>query len=278
MQSNLKASLKFALLVLWIGLFFPPVWLARALGNLPLRDRLVRRCNEGILAIAGIRLKVVGQMADVRPLLLVANHISYLDVPILSSLGHIRHTPKSDMRGWPVLSTICHLCDCVFIDRSPDKVAEVKQELREALEKGERLCLFAEGTTGNGLRLEPFKSSFLSLAEEKVAQQEVAVQPVAVTYTRIRSLPIDTTQWPLIAWTGDMELWPHLWEFLKLGPIDAEVTFLPVATLQEKGDRKRLARYCQDRIAQAIEEIRARRREEPRKQINFQPKFMRIKQ
>jgi 1-acyl-sn-glycerol-3-phosphate acyltransferase len=251
MMSTLKAALKLVLLLLWIALWYLPVWLAKKWGKITSRDAMVRWCYCGILLIVGIRLKVTGSAEKIRPLLLVTNHLSYLDIFVLGSAAPVRFAPKSEIAAWPVIGGICRMCDAVFVDRRPEKIKETAANMQAALGRDELVCLFPEGTTGNGLHMLPFKSGFFSLAEEKITGRELTIQPAAISYTRIRRLPIDTTQWPLIAWYGDMELLPHLWRLLKIGSIDAELVFLPPVTKQHYGDRKQIAAHCHHAIAEA---------------------------
>jgi len=252
MTGKFTAGLKAALLVLWIGACCVPAAAAQKLRKLPQRDRIVRLCYRGLLRITGVRLIVKGQPSNLRPLLLVSNHVSYLDIMILGASAPVRFTPKEEIDNWFAIGRICRICDAVFIDRQPDKIGDMKQRLQASLAENNMVSLFPESTTGDGLHLQPFKSGFFSLAEDKIDGREVYVQPAAITYTRIRRLPIDTTQWPYVAWYGDMELVPHLWRLLRLGHIDAEITFLPPVTLSEHGDRKKLAAHCHQAIKEAI--------------------------
>jgi len=247
----LKAALKLTLLLLWIGFWYLPVWVAKKWGKIRWRDAMVRLCYIGILRIIGVRLKVTGQIGKMRPLLLVTNHLSYLDICLLGAAAPVKFAPKSEIAKWPVIGSICRMCNAIFIDRRPEKIKEMTALVRSALGRGELICLFPEGTTGDGLHMLPFKSGFFSLAEEKIDGHDLTVQPAAIIYTRIRRLPIDTTQWPLIAWYGDMHLFPHLWQLLKIGSIDAELAFLAPVTSAEYGDRKQMANYCQQAIGES---------------------------
>ncbi|MDE3038839.1 MAG: 1-acyl-sn-glycerol-3-phosphate acyltransferase, partial [Pseudomonadota bacterium] len=239
-MEQLKSFLKLLLLFLWIVLCCLPAWVAKMLGKMAWRDGTVRLCYLGVLRIIGVRLKINGQLAEARPLLLVTNHVSYLDVALLGSVAAVRFAPKREVAGWPLIGAVCRLCDAVFIDRRPEKISEMKQVMKAALEKSV-VCLFPESTTGNGLHLLPFKSGFFSLGEDRIGGHELLVQPAAITYTRIRRLPIGSTEWPRIAWYGDMALLPHLLGMLRLGGIEVELAFLPPLRLSECGDRKQLA-------------------------------------
>lgn len=244
--------LKLLTLILWIKLCFIAAWLAVRFKKPEWRDRISCVCNTLLLRIVGVRLAVKGELSLTRPLLLVSNHVSYLDVPILGSVFPFRFTPKKEIASWFGIAAICRVLGAVFVDRSPNKLQVSASSVGQALAAGEVVSLFPEATTGNGVHLLPFRSGFFSLAEQPIAGHELTVQPAAIIYKHIRKLPIDTGQWPAIAWYGDMVLVPHLWQLLKLGRIDVTLHFLAPATLKEHGNRKQLAAYCHDAIRDVL--------------------------
>ena len=237
----------------------------------------MRISSAGILRIIGIRVTVTGTASTIRPLLLVSNHVSYLDVLVLNACAPVCFTPKSEIAGWPVIKHIARMSGGIFVDRRAEKISEGKEKIVSALARGDVVCLFPEATTGTGLHMVPFKSGFFSLAEETIGGEELTIQPAAVTYSHIRRLPIDTTQWPNVAWYGDMNLLPHLWNLLKIAPISAEMVFLEPITLEQYGDRKKLAAHCQKVIEDTIQTIRGRHRHVHIKPAKFQPQFLRLK-
>ena len=109
------------------------------------------------------------------------------------------------------------------------------------LAAGRSLVLFAEGTSHDGSRIKPFKSSLLSAAEFAPDGRPLAVQPVTIAYTRLDATPIGRHLRPFFAWYGDMELVPHLWEAFETGPIDVVVELHKPLTIDEAGGRKELA-------------------------------------
>ena len=252
----LKATIKIALLLIWIALCLPPLWLAYKLRKTYLRERIFSIGSAGILCIIGVRVKTVGEFSEARPLLLVSNHVSYLDVWALASKTPARFTPKDDMAGWPVIALLCRLNGCVFVNRKQNAVKDARENIKEALREDAVVSLFPEATTGNGLHMLPFKSSFFSIAEEKPAGKELVIQPAAISYTHIGQLPLDSTQWPDIAWYGDMTLVPHFLKLLTLRKIDVTITFLPPVTLREFADRKKLAAYCHSEIEETLQRTR----------------------
>jgi 1-acyl-sn-glycerol-3-phosphate acyltransferase len=239
------------LLVMWLVVWLPPVALAYAFKKKKLRGRMVKFVCKGLLRILGVQLKIIGEPSNERPLLMVSNHISYLDIWILASAVDCRFVPKSEIAQWPVIGLICRILDVVFIDRSTGKIMQGNQAIASALAQGEIVALFPEATTGDGKHMLPFKPAFFESA------QGAAIQPAAIAYRKIRGLPIDYGQWPLIAWYGDMSLLPHLWKLLSLGKIEAELHFLPLMEHSGEG-RKQLALQAQSAIEAALLEAGGR--------------------
>lgn len=251
-------AVKFFLLVICIGLCLAAAWICKRAGKLAWRDKIAGAGYAMMLRIIDIRLAVRGNVSEARPLLVVTNHLSYLDIMLLGSVFPFRFVAKQEIASWPGIAACCRVTDTIFVDRRPEKLPQAALAIQRALAKGEAVCLFPEATTGTGIRVLPFKSSFFAMAETPIDGRELTVQPVAIAYTHIRGLPIDSGQWPDIAWYGDMELLPHLWTLLNLGRINAELVFLPTVTLKEHGDRKLLAQYCEQTIADAIRSSRGK--------------------
>ena len=236
-----KAIIKTILILLWIAISCLILWLVKKTGS---KKWFWRVCNfgfAGLCFIVGLRIKMVGEVSLNRPLMLISNHISYLDMLILGAKTPVRFTSKSEVAGWIGIGGICRLLGAVFIERKSQKIGDASDKIQDALAAGEVVSLFAEGTTGDGVHLLPFKSSLFSIVENG----KIFVQPAIVKYTKIGQLPIDSTQFPKIAWYGDMTLLPHLWQLLQLGKIDATLTLLPAFTSAEIGNRKQLAAHCQ---------------------------------
>ncbi len=249
--------IKLLFIVLLALVFFVPVWGAYLLNKKTQRDRMIQVFCRLLLMIVGIHLRVHGKLSEKRPLLVVSNHLSYIDIPILASQFAMRFTPKSEIAKWPVIGLLCKITDSIFVDRRPGKVKDTADTLHQVLARGEVLSFFPESTTGNGVHVLPFKSSFFSLAESDFSGEKLTVQPIAMTYTRVRNLPVDSRLWHQIAWYGDAELVPHLMEFLKLGAMQVELHFLPPVTMNMYSDRKALAQHCQQVITEVIDEVRA---------------------
>ncbi len=191
----------------------------------------------------GIRLKQQGAFASDRPLLVVSNHCSYTDIPVLGSLAPVHFTPKADIASWPVIGYLCRLSESVFINRNPRKTAENMAELTKAMEKGWMISLFPEGTTNDGTSIQSFRSSYFSLAE-----QGLPVQPVTVIYTQPNGEPLSPQAMRKVAWIGEDEFGPHLMDFLAQPAILATVICHAPTGIEQFEDRKALAAHCQQRV------------------------------
>jgi 1-acyl-sn-glycerol-3-phosphate acyltransferase len=142
----------------------------------------------------------------------------------------------------------------VFIDRQRRKAtAEVNDALAHRLSKGEVMVLFAEGTTGDGNRLLPFRSSLVGAAQAVLVNDgasQVLLQPLAIAYTRRSGMPVTRRDRPFLAWYGDMELAPHLGQFVLGGAVDVEVTWgQPILF---NGNRKEATALAEAAIREAV--------------------------
>lgn len=248
--SMLRASVRVLLFLALVLLMFLPVLGAWALTCDGARSRLVRLFYDLSRRICGVRLKIVGTASDIRPLMLVANHTSYLDIFVLGSILPISFTPKLEIRSWPVIGFFCVLADCVFIERKPTDIQRAQSEMAEKLKAGKALVLFPEGTTGDGFTVKPFKSGFLSLAEA----QDLPLQSVSLAYTHIGTTPLSPATRELVAWIGEASLITHLVRLLSFRYIQVTATFYGVEHIANHADRKALAKTCETVITQGLHE------------------------
>ncbi|MFO1170517.1 MAG: lysophospholipid acyltransferase family protein [Hyphomicrobiaceae bacterium] len=212
--------------------------------------------HKQVCRLLGIRIKLSGSLAPGQPVLLIANHVSWLDIPVLSAVAPLSFIAKQEVAGWPFVGWLAKLQRSVFVNRnSRATVADQAIEIAERLEKGETIVLFAEGTTGDGLRVLPFKSSLLGAALPSRLRQhrtDIAVQSLAICYPRLCGLPIGRDTMPLIAWYGDMDVPGHAWGVLKAGPVDVTVAIGPPLPHDEIGNRKAVARHAEAEVKAAV--------------------------
>lgn len=237
--------------------FIPMQWAALRF-NWAMRDTLPIKYARGLCAVLGIRVETFGRPCREPGVLLAANHTSYLDMPVLAAVIPVAFIAKSEVANWPLFGTLSHLARTVFVERERRSKAGLQRDrIRERLELGGTIVLFAEGTSSDGNRVLPFKSALLASADASVMdengqQRRVLVQPVSVAYTRLHGVPMGRELRPFFAWYGDMDLVPHLWEAFCLGPIDVMVHYHPPLTVDQFPSRKELTAECERLVAEGV--------------------------
>lgn len=192
--------------------------------------------------LLGLRVEVRGAPARERPLLLVSNHVSWLDIVVLGSLMPLSFVAKAEVAAWPVFGFLARMQRTVFVDRTRRTATRgAAGDIAARLRRGDPMVLFAEGTSSNGGEVLPFRSALVGAAQQALADGLPAmVQPVSIVYVRRNGLPLGRRGRTAIAWYGDMEIAGHLWGVLADGAIDAVVSFgEPIATGVDS-DRKRV--------------------------------------
>jgi lyso-ornithine lipid O-acyltransferase len=235
-----------------LTLILLPVQMVAVALRLRLAERLPRFYHRLCLRLLGFDLVVNGRRLRDRPVLFVCNHVSYLDIMVLGSVITGSFIAKAEVAGWPGFGLLAKLQRTVFVERRRSAVARHGDAIAERLKVRDNLILFAEGTSTDGTRVLPFKSGLLAAAEREVDGRPLKVQPVSIAYTRLNGMPLGRGLRPFLAWYGDMELAPHLWDVVALGRITVVVEFHDPTSLEEAGSRKALAIVCRDRVAGGV--------------------------
>lgn len=170
------------------------------------------------LGHAGVRLEIRGQPPITGPVLLVANHLSWLDIPVMHAARHCRFVSKSDVQDWPLVGTMATAAGTLYIERSSRRDAlRIVRLMEEALKAGEVLAVFPEGTTGDGRSLLPFHANLLQAA----VSGDAPVQPVGLRFTDQASG--QTSHAP--SYVGDETLLGSIWRTLCAPAIVAVVYY-----------------------------------------------------
>jgi 1-acyl-sn-glycerol-3-phosphate acyltransferase len=220
-------------------------------------------------AALGLEVRVVGQLASQvtgRPVIFVSNHSSWVDVPVVGGVLPAAFVAKGDIEGWPVVRTIARLGRTVFVSRQRGSTARERDAMLEVLARGDNLILFPEGTSSDGSRVLPFRSSFFAVAEGRgIADpsRRPLIQPVSVVYDRLNGLPAGRSSRPVFAWYGDMDLASHFWRMTQ--HLDMRVTVLLHAPLEPTAfpDRKSLAQAVWQTVADGASMLRQNRPARP---------------
>ena len=199
--------------------------------------------------IIGLKIHREGQPVSGQPVLFTSNHISYFDIIVLGAILPASFIAKSDVAAWPVFGLLARVCRTVFVERRAAAARGHIAFIRDRLTQGDSLIVFPEGTSSDGSRVLPFKSTLFAAVE----REAIAVQPISISYTRLNGMPIGRALRPLYAWYGDMDLVPHLWAALSYGSAEVVIRFHPPVIASEFVNRKLLSRYCYDQIANGID-------------------------
>lgn len=223
--------------------------------------------HRQLCRLLGVTIHLSGQLAEDRPVLLIANHISWVDIPVLSAVVPASFVAKSEVGAWPFISWLAKLQATVFVDRNqPREVGSSTYEIMSRLRDGDHIVIFAEGTSSDGNQVLPFKTSLFAVAKPKGAEaravsDDIYVQTLAIAYTRQQGLPLCRRGRPIVAWYGDMDIASHAWQLLKRGPLDVHVHIGAPVKLDDFKDRKHLAAFTHGEVRAAVANILAQRKE-----------------
>ena len=210
------------------------------------------------LRLFRIQVSVQGHPPAGDPTLVLSNHVSWLDIPVLGSLAPLSFIAKAEVGEWPVIGFYARLQRCIFIDRArKSHTASVNTAVAHRLKEGDTIVLFPEGTTGDGNRLLPFRSALVGAARAALAEpslDRIWLQPLAIVYARRNGLPVTRRERPAIAWYGDMNLGPHLAALLREGSIDVVVRWCTPIPFDAGQDRKRATLEAEAAVRRAVQE------------------------
>ena len=171
-----------------------------------------------MLAVLGVRLELYGQPPVSGPVLLVANHISWLDILVMHAARHCRFVAKAEVRHWPLIGRLATGGGTLFIERESRRDAmRVVHHMAESLKRGEIVAVFPEGTTSNGQDLLPFHANLIQAA----ISADAPAQPVALSF--LDTATRNTSLAP--CYIGDDSLVESLWRTLGSPPITAVVRY-----------------------------------------------------
>lgn len=182
--------------------------------------------------IFGVRVTVAGR-APRPPFILVANHLSYLDIIVLGTAVPCVFVAKSEIDAWPIFGALCRSVGTIFIERrAKRRLPEILGRVESSLAAGQGVVIFPEGTSSAGDRVLPFRSPLLDLPAR-------LAYPVHWATLGYRSPDPASPTHLSVTWWGDMPLGPHLRALLDLPWVEARLAFGAEAI--RDGDRKRLA-------------------------------------
>lgn len=192
------------------------------------------------LRILNIHVRVHGQ-AVTGPHVTVANHVSWLDIPLLAIGGNARFVAKSEIRDWPIAGWLANAAGTFYIRRGKGGARPLLERLQPHLRAGGSVTLFPEGTTSDGHTLLPFHARLLGSAIDA----SVPVQPVALRYGQ------DAQGRDIAPFIGDDDLFHHILRLLGTPSLRADVIYCP-PVMPSGMDRDALADAARAHVATAL--------------------------
>jgi 1-acyl-sn-glycerol-3-phosphate acyltransferase len=228
------------------------IWLTWLTGNALLwrsprpraawRRSMFRLWGRSILRAVGAELTVVGA-PPAAPGMLVANHLSYLDVPVLAACLPPVFVSKAEVRHWPAIGRMSRAMGTVFVQRERKReLPAINRAIAATLAQGDSIAVFPEGTSTNGSRVAPFRAPLLAEA----ARGGLPVHYATLRYETLTGDPPASTA---VCWWGDMQFAPHVLELLGLRGIRAQVVVGADPVLDQ--NRKLLA----EKLWRAVDQI-----------------------
>jgi lyso-ornithine lipid O-acyltransferase len=213
--------------------------------------------------VLGVRIRTIGvQPPTNQSVLIVSNHLSWMDVPVIGSVRKLAFVSKAEVAGWPGIGLMARLQRTLFIDRTRrSETARTSAEMGARLGGGETVVLFAEGTTGDGSRILPFKSALLGAVRDALGSKpasdlanetELIVQPLAIAYVGRNGLPGGRVGRADLSWIGDAELKPHAWNIFNGGPIDVVMIWCEPIRVGRDTSRKIVTQQAEDAVRTAF--------------------------
>jgi 1-acyl-sn-glycerol-3-phosphate acyltransferase len=150
------------------------------------RSEEVQRWSRRMLQALGITLQLEGVAPQHGPLLLVANHVSWLDILVVHAARHCRFVSKSEVHHWPLIGPMAEAGSTLFIERASRRDAmRVVHQMATSLGSGDILAIFPEGTTGDGSVLLPFHANLIQAA----ISAHAPVMPLGLSYRQADGQP-----------------------------------------------------------------------------------------
>jgi 1-acyl-sn-glycerol-3-phosphate acyltransferase len=219
--------------------------------------------------LIGVRVRVIGTAArrtGGRPVVYVSNHSSWVDIPVIGGVLDGCFVAKVDVAAWPIIGTIARLGRTVFVSRSRTTTGKERDTMRAVLKAGDNLILFPEGTSSDGSRVLPFRTSFFALAESRAGENPAElplIQPISVVYDRLGGLPAGRASRPVFAWYGDMDIASHFWRLTQHIGLRATVLLHTPLDPARFEDRKALSQAVWQIVADGASTLRQNRPAHP---------------
>lgn len=200
-----------------------------------------------------IKVKVEGAPEKKGNIIFVGNHLSYADIGAIGGNLMASFISKAEVKDWPIFGFLATVARTVFIERDRNAALKCIADINQTLTSGQNLILFPEGTSSDGTKVLPFKSTLFELFLSDELKPKLTVQPFTVTITHTNGKPVEKPEDNNVyAWHGDDEFFPHLKKLAKSKGAKITLTFHPPRKAADYDDRKKFAHDCYQDVATGL--------------------------
>ncbi|MDI3469400.1 MAG: Acyl-CoA:1-acyl-sn-glycerol-3-phosphate acyltransferase [Pseudolabrys sp.] len=199
-----------------------------------------------------INVTINGAPVRGRPVLTVSNHVSWVDIVVLASVAPMVFIAKREVASWPLIGAAARVQKVVFVDRTRrQQTGDAVREIAQRLRGGHPVVLFAEGTSGDGNHVLPFRTALIGAVEaacNDAGLGEVLLQPMSICYTAQQGMAMTMRERPIVAWYGDLDFFPHFTAFIRRGVVDVSVSFGTAIAADASHNRKEVTKALETAV------------------------------
>ena len=231
-MGHLNFLFRFTFLIFWVALGFLALLLISPLRISNIKKKVINYWSKILLSL--VRLRVICGGAKNKlpayPFIVVANHISWLDIFVLLSVLPVSFIAKIEIKKWFVLGNLVEMAGTIFIDRNRRKsIREVAKKItQKSRDQKKSYAFFPEGKTSPGKTIQNFHSGLFSLFFENPG---FTLLPVLIKYKK------NDVFTEACAYVGDMTLFESVVKIIKNSNLSAEVHIMPVSVIKNDGDK-----------------------------------------
>jgi len=251
------ASLKFLAFSLLCLIFVPPQIIILLFTKGDASRVLPMIWMKCVCFVFGIRVKISGAPHKREQIIVMCNHLSYLDIPVIGSVIGYSFVAKADVAKWPLFGFLAGLRQTAYVVRGSSDPELASKGVEECLRRGESLIVFPEGTSTDGQSVIEFKTGIFARALD-AGVADLKIQPACIKVMRVDGrMSVSQDDRDLYAWHRDMttELPAHLWRFAKSHGAEMYVMFDTPIAVCDYDDRKMLAKDTHKAVSKGYENL-----------------------
>jgi len=207
-------------------------------------------------AFIGLKVTVIGEPVQGRPVLIVSNHISWTDIIAVGSSANVTFVAKKEIEKWFFVNFMAGLQRTLYVDRTRRTDARrTTTEMARRMADGGAVLLFAEGQSDIGTHVLPFRSALVGAAQQAMLEAgatEVLIQPLTISYTRLQGLPVSRNERSLIAWIKSKSVKQNIKEILSGGVKEVTLAFGTPMPLAQGADRKTVTKAAEKEVRRML--------------------------